>query len=516
MLGLMQTQGLMISGLLTHAARHHASAAIISRGHDSTTHRYTWADAERRARRLVRVLEKLGIGEGDRVGTLAWNGYRHLEVYYAAPGMGAVCHTINPRLHPDDIVYIVNHAADKVLFADLSFVPLLAGIAPAIKDNVRHVVMLCGPEEMPELTLPPGMMLHCHDTLLDAADEDHVWRSFDENTASALCYTSGTTGRPKGVPRTHTADRAGGLGQALHHGYEHGDRTLGVMPLYHTMGIHSLVAMHLVGGCYVPQARWDPGEALRLIEEERITSLYLAPTLFYDLVSEERLAEHDVSSVRALGYAGSAMTSTVVTRCAEVFEPEVFVNHYGSTEVYTFSIGNDQIGKPGCAGRPSVNVRLKLEPSGEICAHLSGDEAFGGYWNRPDADAKAIRGGWYHTGDTGHLDADGDLWIDGRLDDMIISGGENIHPLEVEDVLASHPGVREAAVVGSPDDRLGQRVVAVVVGDATAEELDAHCLASPLARFKRPREYRLVPALPKSASGKILRRVLRDEPKESV
>ena len=194
----------------------------------------------------------------------------------------------------------------------------------------------------------------------------------------------------------------------------------------------------------------------------------------------------------------------------------MFVNHYGSTEVYTFSIGSDQIGKPGCAGRPSVSTRLRLEPNGEICAHLSGDEAFAGYWNRPDADAKAIRDGWYHTGDIGRLDADGDLWIDGRLDDMIISGGENIHPLEVEGVLASHPGVREVAVVGAPDDRLGHRVVAVVVGEVTAEELDAHCLASPLARFKRPREYRLVPTLPKSASGKILRRVLRSEPKETV
>jgi 2-furoate---CoA ligase len=215
--------------------------------------------------------------------------------------------------------------------------------------------------------------------------------------------------------------------------------------------------------------------------------------------------------VRALGYAGAPMTSTLVNRCLDTFQPEVFVNHYGSTELYTFAVSRDQASKPGCAGRPSVNTRLKLEPNGEICAHLSSDEAFAGYWNRPDADAKAIRDGWYHTGDTGHLDRDGDLWVDGRLDDMIISAGENIHPVEVEDVLASHPGVDEVAVVGAPDERLGSRVVAVVVGDVSAEELDAHCLASPLARFKRPREYRFVDALPKSAAGKILRRILRDE-----
>ena len=333
----------------------------------------------------------------------------------------------------------------------------------------------------------------------------------DEREAALMLYTSGTTGRPKGVPRSHHADRAGGLSQALQHGYLWGDRTLGVMPLYHTMGVHSLLAMHLTGGCFVPQARWSAEEALGLIERERITSLYLAPTLFHDLVNHPRLAEHDVSSVRALGYAGAAMTSTLVRRCTEVFSPEVFVNHYGSTEIYTFSIGRNQSRKPGCAGQAAVNSRLCLTDESEICIHLSSDEAFSGYWNRPDADAKAIRDGWYHTGDTGHLDEDGDLWVDGRLDDMIISGGENIHPLEVEDVLAGHPGVREVAVVGVPDERLGQHVVAFVVGDVGEDELDAHCLGSHLARFKRPREYRFVDSLPKSASGKILRRVLRSQ-----
>ncbi len=332
----------------------------------------------------------------------------------------------------------------------------------------------------------------------------------DERETGLMLYTSGTTGRPKGVPRSHRADRAGGWSQALQHGYAFGDRTLGVMPLYHTMGIHSLLAMHLVGGCYVPLARWNSTRALALIESERVTSLYLAPTLFHDLVTDPELARTDVSSVRALGYAGAAMTSTLVGRCRDAFSPEVFVNHFGSTEIYTYSIGRDQAHKPGCAGRPAVNTRLRLEPSGEICVHLSSEEAFTGYWNRPDADARSISDGWYHTGDTGHLDEDGDLWIDGRVDDMINSGGENVHPLEVEDVLASHPGVAEVAVIGAQDDRWGQRVVAVVVGTATSEELDAHCLASSLARFKRPREYRFVDALPKSASGKILRRVLRE------
>jgi 2-furoate---CoA ligase len=237
------------------------------------------------------------------------------------------------------------------------------------------------------------------------------------------------------------------------------------------------------------------------------------------------LAE-EPQAVEAVSYAGSAMTSALVARCVETFAPRSFVNHYGSTEIYTFSVHGDQAAKPGCAGRAAMNAQLRLVAAdaaspddaaapgedGQIICRMDSDEAFAGYWNRPDADAKAIRAGWYFTGDVGRIDGDGDLWVVGRVDDMIISGGENIHPLEVEDVLARHPGVLEAAVVGAPDDRWGHRVVAYVVApEASADELDAHCLASTLARFKRPREYRFVDALPKSASGKILRRMLRVE-----
>jgi 2-furoate---CoA ligase len=418
--------------------------------------------------RVQRLAGGLGVEPGERVAFVLDNRLDTALLYWAAQWAGAVAVPLSWRVSEAELEYCVSDSGARLVLRDGDPLP----------DGAAH----------------PG-----------ALDRD-------DREVSLLLYTSGTTGRPKGVPRSHAADRAGGWSQALQHGYRWQDRTLGVMPLYHTMGIHSLLAMHVVGGCFVHLARWDAGEALRLIEAERITSLYLAPTLFHDLVHHPALADRDVSSVRALGYAGAAMTSTLVRRCAEAFAPDVFVNHYGSTEIYTFTIGRDQLAKPGCAGRPAVNTRLRLEPGGEVCVHLSSDEAFAGYWNRPDADAKAIRDGWYATGDTGHLDEEGDLWLDGRVDDMIVSGGENVHPLEVEDVLAAHPGVREVAVIGAPDDRWGQRVVAVVVGGATAEELDAHCLASPLARFKRPREYRRVDALPKSASGKILRRLLREQP----
>ena len=417
--------------------------------------------------RVRRIAGGLGVEQGERVAVVLDNRLETALLYWACQWAGAIAVPLSWRLSEDELRYCVEDSGAAIVI----------GEADPLPDGDEH----------------PGA--------LDVQDDE----------TSLLLYTSGTTGRPKGVPRSHAADRAGAWSQALQHGYAWRDRTLGVMPLYHTMGIHSLLAMHLVGGCFVPQARWSASEALGLIAEQRVTSLYLAPTLFHDLVHHPDLAAADVSSVRALGYAGAAMTSTLVRRCAEAFTPEVFVNHYGSTEIYTFSIGRDQPAKPGCAGRPAVNTRLRIAENGEILVHLGSDEAFSGYWNRPDADAKAIDDGWYRTGDTGHLDGDGDLWIDGRVDDMIISGGENIHPLEVEEVLAAHPGVREAAVIGVADERLGQRVVAIVVGTAEAEELDAHCLASSLARFKRPREYRRRDELPKSASGKIQRRVLRDE-----
>jgi 2-furoate---CoA ligase len=222
------------------------------------------------------------------------------------------------------------------------------------------------------------------------------------------------------------------------------------------------------------------------------------------------------------------MSAQLAERCAEAFAPRVFFNHYGSTEFYTWTIHRDQAAKPGCAGRPAINARLRLvEPvedaspeaqvkrgeEGQVIAHMASDEAFSGYWNRPDADERTIRDGWYYPGDVGRLDEDGDMWVVGRVDDMIISGGENIQPSEVESVLGDHPAVEEAAVIGVDDERWGQRVVAFVVGSGVdRDDLDRHCRDSAeLAPFKRPREYHFVDQLPKSQTGKLLRRALREE-----
>ena len=437
--------------------------------------RLTYADLRERAARIAAGLAARGVESGDRVACVLANEPETVELYWGCQWLGAVVVPLSHRISNDDLEYCISDCGAEVVIRDQS--------------------------EIRELTAA-----HAHPGALD----------LDEREPSIQLYTSGTTARPKGVPRSHRAERAGGTSQVLQHGLRPGHRTLGSMPLYHTMGIHSLLAASVVGGCFVAQPSWDPEQALELIERERIDTLYLAPTLYYDLVHHPRLST-STSSVRAVAYAGSPMTSALVERVAAAFEPEIFVNHYGSTEIYTFSVQRDQRAKPGCAGRAAMNARLRLDASGEgeILSHMSSDEAFSGYWNRPDADAKAIRDGWYHTGDVGRLDADGDLWVVGRVDDMIISGRRE-HPSRRGRgcALARARRGRGGRRRRAGHHRWGQRVVAYVVadGDVTAEGLDAFCLASDaLARFKRPREYRFVPELPKSPSGKILRRMLRDE-----
>lgn len=472
--------------------------------------RLSYAQLRHRAACLAGALARLGVGRQEVVATVLKNRRENVELFWACQWLGAVYMPLSWRNPPEAVQYCVEDAQAKVVvyepvseeLVDALDGPIAVGTAGASADRSYPELLETDPAE-------------------GAFD-------LDPSATSLMLYTSGTTGRPKGVPRSHHAEGVASLAQALQHGYRPGERTLGVMPLYHTMGIHSMVSVSLMGGCYLCQTEWSGAEALDLTARERITSLYLAPTLFFDLVEQGRARSHDVSSVRALGYAGAAMTGALVERCEQMFGPEVFVNHYGSTEIYCYTIGHNQRDKPGNAGRPSVNAWIRLvapeervgpddlvKPGeeGQIICHMSSDEAFGGYWNRPDADAKSIREGWYFTGDLGRVDDDGDLWILGRIDDMIISGGENVHPLEVEEVLARAPGVRELAVHAAPDDRWGQRVVASVVADpgVTAEDLDAFCLASPdLARFKRPREYRFVDSLPKTPSGKVLRRVLRE------
>ena len=283
--GLMQNRPLMISSIIQHAARNHAHTEIVSKTTEGPVHRTTYAETERRMRRLARAMQRLGVKPGDRVGTLAWNGFRHLEAYYAAPGMGAMYHTINPRLGVDDVAYIIEDAGDAVLFADISFVPLLEALAPRIA--VRHVVMMTDEATMPEVKLAPGMSLHCYETLMAAADEDYAWPEFDELTAAGLCYTSGTTGRPKGVLYSHrsTVLHAYAVNMADVFGLRASDRVMPVVPMFHVNAWGTPFAAPMVGAAMILPGRHLDGASLAtLMNEERVTMSAGVPTIWLGLL----------------------------------------------------------------------------------------------------------------------------------------------------------------------------------------------------------------------------------------
>jgi 2-furoate---CoA ligase len=513
--------------LLARAALRRPEAVAVVDG----ARRLSYAELDARAATAARGLAHLGVGKRDRVLIALKNRLEHVVVYWALQKLGGVPTPVNFRLAPAELAYVLEDSGARLALFEAATAPAVAEAARAR----RTPLVFVGTADVPrgaisfDDVLWGGGGVYAQKTPLRSAPAPTL-EPVTEADLSLILYTSGTTGRPKGVPRTHKNQYAGAVAQVIQCGYTWGERTLGVMPLYHTMGIHSLTSIAAVNGCFVCQPDWSAAGALRLIAAERLTALYLIPTLYWDLVHAPELAQADVSSVRKLAYAGAPMLAPLTEACAKAFRPEVFVNHYGSTEIYTFSVNPDVRLKPGCAGRPGLHAELRVvvasaerrvDPDevvspgtkGEIIARLASDEAFAGYWNRPDADAKALRDGWYFTGDMGYVDADGDLYIAGRVDDMIISGGENIHPVEVEEILARHPRVKDVAVVGEADEKWGERVTAFVVSGAgvTAEELDRFCRESPdLASFKRPRRFVFVTEIPKTASGKILRRLLRE------
>ena len=459
--------------------------------------------------RVAGGLGGLGLRPGDRLAVVMQNRWEMAALHWACQLAGVVVVPLNWRSSADELDYFLTDSGAAALAFDESASDAVAGSGCAAQ--LRRVSVGDGPEG----TVAFG------DLLAGAAE---ATPSTGEDDLSLMLYTSGTTGRGKGVPRTHRAERAAALAHVAQNCYRAGERTLGVMPLYHTMGVRSLLAMAPVGGAFVCQHRFDAADAVRLIEAERLTCLYLVPTLYFDLLASPRFAGADVSSVRKLGFAGAPMAEGLLRRVEDAFRPEFFVNHYGSSEIYTFTIDQNAAAKPGSAGRAGINQRIRVveigagDPErtvpagteGEVIASLESEEAFAGYWQRPDADARALKQGWYFTGDVGYCDADGDLFVTGRVDDMIITGGENVLPAEIESVLSVHPAVAEAAVAGLDDERWGQQVAAFVVrgGAVDAAALDAHCRASTLADFKRPRAYVFVRAIPKSPVGKVLRRLL--------
>lgn len=467
--------------------------------------RLTYAAWFRQISALADGLARLGLRRGDHLASILQNRLGAATLHWACQFNGVIITPLNWRATADEVDYCLIDSEAKAVVLEPVSAAAVAGSAAAAR---LPRVEVGGPD----FTAMLGQTAADASPMASAED----W--------SLMLYTSGTTSRPKGVPRRHRAERAAALAHVAQNLYAFGEVTLGVMPLYHTMGVRSLLAMSLIGGTFVCLPRFDVPGALALIQAERASNLYLVPTLYHDLVHHPDFARADVSSVRKLGFAGAPMTDGLLRKLSIEFRPDLFVNHYGSSEIYTFSIDQKAERKPGSAGRAGLNQMLRVvrlgssDPNdraatgeeGQIAALLAGDEAFEGYWKRPEADAKALRDGWYMTGDTGYCDADGDLFVTGRVDDMIITGGENVSPVEIESCLSLHPGVVEVAVVGLPDERWGKIVTAFVKrrGDVGQAELDAHCRTSGLAGFKRPRRYVFVDAVPKSPVGKLLRRKL--------
>ncbi|MCF6506602.1 long-chain fatty acid--CoA ligase [Blastococcus sp. MG754426] len=462
-----------------------------------------------RTNQLARALADLGVRRGDRVGLFLAGGEPLASLHLAAQKLGAVSVPLSTRLGPEELGYCLGDAEAALLVTDETTAPTAekAGISTQHRDVGKLAV-----DGQPDGALgdPP-----------------------DESDISVMLYTSGTTGRPKGVPRSHRAEHTAAVAHLVQTQLRHGEVVLGVMPMFHTMGLRTLLASIVCGGTWVPQVRFDAAESVQLIREEQVSSLYLVPTIYWSLLREDGFA---ATGVDRLAYAGAAMTPALAEQLAEALNPQVLVNHYGSTEIYTFTIGPDGLRKPGCAGRAGLFSRVRLvEPvvgaapealvgpgeQGQVIASMASPEAFGGYWHRPDADEKSIRQGWYYTGDLATADEDGDLWVSGRVDDMINSGGENIYPDEIEAALVRCPAVADVCVVGMPDERWGSVVTAFVVPadgrapDHVVRELQDYATTH-LPSLKRPKRVVAISAIPRSAVGKTLRRALTAGEYESL
>jgi 2-furoate---CoA ligase len=465
----------------------------------------TYREWDARTSRLARALAGLGVRPRDRVAFLLAGGEPMASLHLAVQKLAAVSVPLSIRFGAAEIAHCLDDAAPRLVVCDDVTAPL---VAEALVMETLEALASGEPDGSLPAAVPP----------------------LREHDLSVILYTSGTTGKPKGVPRTHGAEHAAAIAHVIQTQQRPGEITLGVMPMFHTMGMRTLLASIAIAGTWVPQARFGAEESLALITGHGVTSLYLVPTIYWSLLQTGRLAE--AASVRRLAYAGAAMTPSLARELTATLRPEVFVNHFGSTEIYTFTICPDAAAKPGCAGRAGVFSRVRLvDPApgappdalvgpgeqGQVAVSMESPEAFGGYWRRPDADARAIRDSWYFPGDLAVADEDGDLWVSGRVDDMIVSGGENIYPGEIEDVMARCPAVADVVVAGTPDDRWGQAVTAFIVPrgglapDRALAEASAYLRdggGAGLPSLKRPKRLVAVDRIPTSAVGKILRREL--------
>ncbi len=529
--GLMQDAPLLISSIIRHADSCHGDTEVVSRTVEGGIHRYTYSDAHRRARQVAQALARLGVGIGDRVGTLAWNGYRHLELYYGISGMGAVTHTINPRLFPEQIAYIVGHAEDRYVCFDLTFAPLVEKLAPRCP-TVQGWVAMADRAHMPRAQIPN---LLCYEDLVAAEDGNYEWPRLDEWAASGLCYTSGTTGNPKGALYAHRSTVlhafAGSLPDVFNASAR--DVILPVVPMFHvnSWGIAYLAPLN-GSKLVLPGAGLDGKNLYELFEAEKVTMTAGVPTVWLGLLAHMKENGLRFSSLKRAVVGGSACPPAMIRTFADY---GVDCQHaWGMTEmspIGTFGTlkakhlamsPEEQFGTRVKQGRALFGVEMKIvDAQGRELARDG--KAFGdlmvrgpwvttGYFKGEGGDI--LRDGWFATGDVATIDGDGYMQITDRSKDVIKSGGEWISSIDLENIAVAHPAIAEAAAIGVAHPKWDERPLLVAVkragADVTREELLAF-FEGKVAKWWIPDDVAFVEALPHTATGKLLKTQLRQD-----
>jgi len=536
MQGLMMDMPLSISDLIRHAERHHGLGEIVSkRVEDGSHHRYTYREAHERARKLANALRRLGVAMHDRVATLAWNGFRHFEIYYAAAGSGAVIHTINPRLFPDQIEYIANHAEDKVVFFDVTFAPLVAKLAPQLK-SVGHFVAMTDAARLPKEQIP---RLLSYEDLVGRESPDFEWPSFDERTAACLCYTSGTTGNPKGALYSHRSTilhaYAAALPDALNISAR--DVVLPVVPMFHVNAWGLPYSCALTGAKLVFPGQHLDGKSLhQLFEAEEVTMSAGVPTVWLGLLNYMKEQKARFSSLKRVVIGGSACPPAMIRAFQEDYGVEV-LHAWGMTEmsplgtVATFKPKHLKQGREERyavqhkQGRVlyGVDFRVVGEDGSEMPwdgasigdLQVRGPWVIKGYFKGEGGDP--LKDGWFPTGDVVNIDPDGYMQITDRSKDVIKSGGEWISSIELENIAIAHPAIAEAAVIGIAHPKWDERPLVVAVKkpgqDISREEL-LEFYEGKVAKWWRPDDVVFVDALPHTATGKLSKLTLRQQFKD--
>jgi 3-(methylthio)propionyl---CoA ligase len=533
MLGLMQDQPLLISTLIEFAARHHHDAEIVSRRVEGDIHRYTYADAAARSRQVARALDRLGLAFSDRVGTLAWNGYRHFELYFGVSGSGRVVHTINPRLAPDQVAWIANHAEDQVLCFDMTFLPIIKAIWSQCT-TVKHWIALCDADALPADTGIAG--LRSYEAWISDEPTHYDWPEFDEKSASALCYTSGTTGNPKGVLYSHRSTLLHAYGGALPDAlsFSARDTILPVVPMFHVnaWGIPYGAAMTGMKVVF-PGAALDGKSVYELLEAERVTVSAGVPTVWLMLLNHMKANDLKFTTMQRTIIGGSACPPAMIKSFRDDYGVTV-LHAWGMTEMsplgtvcnlklkHLASDRDAQLAVQIKQGRAVFGAEMKIvdEQGKELPwdGVVTGDLLVKGPWILSsyfkDEGGDPLIDGWFPTGDVAAIDADGFMQITDRSKDVIKSGGEWISSIDIENIAMSHPAVAMAACIAVPHPKWDERPLLVVLkksgADVTREALLAH-FEGKVAKWQVPDDVAFVDAIPLGATGKMQKNKLREQ-----